>query len=137
MRLTTFKKTRLIVYIIPFYLFQDFAVNAVAVLVGSLIATELTPNQQYIPLVVTFLGFITNFIPNLLTGTFVILLWIVSKHFEAINERIATTLRLSLHDIEFLAQQVHSNSLARLRMQHEQLVNTVHHLEKAFGLQVQ
>jgi hypothetical protein len=125
LQLPDFKRTQRIVFLIPLYLFQEFFGNFVVLLATSLIATEYSDTQS-MPILVTFVGFtMYHTVP-----------WILTKHFEAINDRIEATLKLAFQDVKFVAQQGHSLSLARLRLQHEQLVDSVLYLERAFGLQV-
>jgi len=137
MGLANFKKMKLIVYMIPCYLVLEFAGSFVILLITSATATEFNRTQQdSLPLLVTFSSFVTNFIPNLVSGTFVIFLWIITLHFEAITERLQRTLQMCKTDTEFSHHSTHGRALNLLRLQHEQLIHAIHHLEKAFGMQV-
>jgi len=87
-------------------------------------------------------SFLANFMPNFITFSFTVILWVCGHLFESLNQSIQSCLGqrssdfLSIKSIG-IYPQAHAYELAKLRQTHENLCDAVRFLGKAFGFQVQ
>ena len=137
-----FRRIKLLTYLLPLYLAQEVilngAIQAYLYFVDKGALDTMPPESQW--------GMITsNLVPNLVTGVYAVCISIVAQNFRTINKGLRKALNMEnpvaqTHGVMVVNSKEWNPKLpfqiARFRILHERLCQTVRLLEKAFGVQV-
>ena len=138
--LPNFRRIKRTVYVVPLFVLQG-AVMDLSTALFSYSKDSLVIDN--IPLVGISMVFLSTFTPNLLCGSYTVVLWIVAMNFSGLNDQVKETMNecssLTFSTVSGPGSRNHSKILARisrLRDLHENLCEAVRCIEKAFGGQV-